>query len=307
MKEIEVKAKIDNFELILEKLNNLGCTLSEPLTQKDMIFLPSDIPFSEIRNRAIKQGVNVIRIRNQNGKLILTLKQPQANELDCIEKETVIEDANQMQDMLRLLNYVEVVKINKVRRKCKYQNYEICLDEVENLGNFIKIEKISDEDALKVQEELFQILMQLGVPKENRVLNGYDTLIFNQRKKVVIGSSMKFRSIVKDTMAKLSNLNLNPLFPNIDYSEENRDVAKSEEEKSKLAWDHYKAIEEADAVYFILPNGYMGTSCKMELGYALALGKPVYFSELTNDMGIDCYHKKVIPLENLELFKSELK
>ncbi|MFA5211466.1 MAG: nucleoside 2-deoxyribosyltransferase [Patescibacteria group bacterium] len=126
-------------------------------------------------------------------------------------------------------------------------------------------------------------------------------------KKIIIGSSMKFRNIIKETMKKLDDLGFVAVFPNIDYSEENRDVALSIQEKAKLAEEHHKAIEKADAVYFILPEGYMGTSCKIELGYALALKKAIYFSELTNDLGIDAYPKKIISLNNLEEFKNELK
>jgi len=124
-------------------------------------------------------------------------------------------------------------------------------------------------------------------------------------KKIVIGSSMKFRSFVKATMKELENLGYQPLFPNLDYSSEDKDVALTIEEKNKLAWDHYRAVEEADAVYFILPKGYMGTSCKIELGYALALKKPIYFSEPTNDMGLDGYPKKYISVDNLIEFNNE--
>ena len=125
-------------------------------------------------------------------------------------------------------------------------------------------------------------------------------------KKIVIGSSMKFRSLVKATMKNLEELGFVPLFPNIDNSSEERDAALTIEEKNKLAWDHYRAIEKADAVYFILPKGYMGTSCKIELGYALALKKPIYFSEPTNDIGLDGYPKKFISLDNLIKFNDEL-
>ncbi|PIZ65670.1 hypothetical protein CO051_01790 [Candidatus Roizmanbacteria bacterium CG_4_9_14_0_2_um_filter_39_13] len=124
-------------------------------------------------------------------------------------------------------------------------------------------------------------------------------------KKIVIGSSMKFRSIVKAIMKELENLGYTPLFPNLDYSSEDKDVALTIEEKNKLAWDHYRAIEEADAVYFILPEGYKGTSCKIELGYALALKKLIYFSEPTNDMGLDGYPKKFISSDNLIEFNNE--
>ena len=124
-------------------------------------------------------------------------------------------------------------------------------------------------------------------------------------KKIVIGSSMKFRSLVKATMINLEELGFTPLFPNIDYSSEDKDIALTIQEKNKLAWAHYRAIEKADAAYFILPKGYIGTSCKIELGYALALKKPIYFSEPTNDMGLDGYPKKFISLDNLIEFQNE--
>ncbi len=58
----------------------------------------------------------------------------------------------------------------------------------------------------------------------------------------------------------------------------------------------------ADAVYIITPQRYMGTSCKFELGYAIAKEKPIYFSEPTNDIGLDCYVTKFISTDSLELF-----
>lgn len=124
-------------------------------------------------------------------------------------------------------------------------------------------------------------------------------------KKIIIGASMKFRGIVKETMARFEELGIEAIFPNIDYSFENRDVARDENEKLKLAWDHYRGIEEADAVYFILPEGYMGSSCKIELGYALALKKPIYFSEKTGEFDLDCYCRKIIPLESSDEFLKE--
>jgi nucleoside 2-deoxyribosyltransferase len=123
-------------------------------------------------------------------------------------------------------------------------------------------------------------------------------------KTIAIGCSMKYRSTVRDTIAKMSAIGLNPVFPNLDYSHENTDKADTPEEKKRLAMEHYDAIKKADAVYLITPEGYMGTSCKLELGYAIALGKPVFFSEPTNDPALDCYVSKFIPLDKLETFQN---
>ncbi|PCI29214.1 hypothetical protein COB55_02615 [Candidatus Wolfebacteria bacterium] len=120
--------------------------------------------------------------------------------------------------------------------------------------------------------------------------------------KIVIGCSMKYRDLVRTTVSKMGDLGLEPSFPNIDYSTYNNDDANTIVEKKRLALEHYKAIDEADAVYLITPNGYMGTSCKLELGYSIAKKKPIYFSEPTNDIGLDCYAKDFISVEDLERF-----
>ena len=174
MKEIEVKAKITNFNSVVSKLKEMGCELSEPVFQEDIIFLSKNTEFPDI-----KKGTNVLRIRNQSKKTVLTLKQPQENELDCIEKEVAFDDPKKMKEILEYLDYHEVIRVSKKRKKCNFGKYKICLDEVEKLGKFIEVEKISEEDSEKVQNELFQFLLTLGIKKEERVTSGYDTLIYH--------------------------------------------------------------------------------------------------------------------------------
>ena len=120
--------------------------------------------------------------------------------------------------------------------------------------------------------------------------------------KIAIGCSMKYRDLVRETMAKLAELGLNPLFPNLEYSHENTDKADTSEEKKRLAMEHYEAISEADVVYLITPDGHMGTSCKLELGYAVANKKPIYFSESTGDAALDCYVSGFIKTSSLKDF-----
>lgn len=171
--EIEVKAKVRDFELIKNKLVNIGCKLSEPIIQNDYIYT--------IKGLDINKGYNnspVLRIREQNGKYIFTLKKNRNNELDCIEKELEISNKEIMQEIFELMGYESNVSVHKSRIKCNYNEYEICLDEVEDLGSYIEVEKISDDDGEKVQNELFDFLQTLGVLKEDRVFNGYDTLIW---------------------------------------------------------------------------------------------------------------------------------
>lgn len=176
MKEIEIKARIRNFNSVINQLKKIGCKISEPITQKDIIFLGDNLGFLDI-----KGGTNVLRIREENGKISFTLKQRQKNELDCIEKEVIIDNLKEMEDILSHLGYHEVIRVNKKRRKCNFKKYNICLDEVDGLGKFIEVEEMSKEkNAIRVQDELFRFLQTLGIKKEERITKGHDTLIYNE-------------------------------------------------------------------------------------------------------------------------------
>lgn len=172
VQEIEVKATVKNAEDLRQKLESLGCIFSNSIEQKDRIFVPKghDIP--------VENGVNVFRIREQDGKFILTLKQQVTNQLDCLEYETDINQPEKVVKMIELLGFAEISSVNKTRIKGKYKDLEICLDEVEQLGSFIEVEKMVEEgNAETIQSELWQFLESIGVDKKEQVTDGYDILI----------------------------------------------------------------------------------------------------------------------------------
>lgn len=179
-REVEVKARVTNFEELKNKLVALGVSLSEPITQNDETFVDSNFGTYD----QFQPGKNILRIRESNGKYIFTLKQPRSNEMDCIERETVITDPQEFREALLLMGYKPAVEIHKVRIKAKYKDYEICLDDVKELGSFVEVEKITeDENADEVQNELFSFLESLGVSKESRETHGYDTLVYLKNNK----------------------------------------------------------------------------------------------------------------------------
>lgn len=173
--EIEVKAKVENFGIIKNKLIKINCILSEPIIQDDYIYNKKGINVRDGNN-----NIPVLRIRKQKNKIFFTLKESHGNELDCIEKEVEVNEADILGDILELLDYEKTVEVHKKRIKTNFNDYEICLDEVDELGCFIEVEKISEENGGKVQDELFDFLQTLGVLKENRVFKGYDTLVWEK-------------------------------------------------------------------------------------------------------------------------------
>ena len=146
MKEIEVKAYLKNEEQIIEKLKALGCILSESIRQIDTVY--TRIPAKTV-DEYFKND-HFVRIREKSdGKFILTVKRPLSKEIQAkIEHETEVKNIKELEQALFLMGYNIANKIIKVRRITNYKEFEICIDEVENMGSFIEIEKMSEEDFL---------------------------------------------------------------------------------------------------------------------------------------------------------------
>ena len=172
MREIEVKARLQNKENLLLKAKELGIEFGPVIAQDDTTYettTPKDNP-----------NWNIFRIRKEDGISILTMKyKASTRRRDNHERESVIDNAKDVADMLERVGYHKGVRIRKTRQIANLNDIEICLDEVERLGSFIEIEKIAPDDANvdDVQNSLWAMLEQLGINPEDRVFKGYDSLM----------------------------------------------------------------------------------------------------------------------------------
>ena len=157
--------------------------MSKPIIQEDVIFANYSGPFTKHH-----PGENILRIRKADGKILFTVKQSQKNELDAIEHEIEVEDAKELRSIIEMLGYKEEVRVNKTRIKTNYSGWEICVDDVKGLGNFMEVEELTDEKANgeEVQEKLFVFLETLGIKRKDRVMNGYDTLMYSKIHKIIL-------------------------------------------------------------------------------------------------------------------------
>ncbi len=175
MQEVEVKARIANPEKFIQQLKALGCVWSVPMTQDDRIFIHKDLDLNNLPPDRI-----ILRIRQQNEVTIFTLKGHGKNELDSYEREVKVDDAAALVDILAKLEFEEKpnLHVKKTRRKTKYHDMEICLDQVDLLGSFVEVEKLVDEgDSEVIQADLFGWLEQFGISPSDQVTVGYDTLM----------------------------------------------------------------------------------------------------------------------------------
>ena len=182
MREIEIKLKANNFKELEVKLREKGCILSEPISQHDVIY---SLKSASDEFEETKEGDVIIRIRHLKNTAELNLKQQRSNEMDNLEYETEVRDPEVAHKMLETLGWFPVIEVKKVRRKGKLGKYEICLDDVEKLGTFVELEKLTDDDADpgEVREELFKELESLGMSRSDEETRGYDTQVYQLEQK----------------------------------------------------------------------------------------------------------------------------
>ena len=177
MREIEIKARVDNLDDIVTALKSRGADVSEPVRQHDRVFGLPGVP------GASENSEPWLRIRTEiklgDTTSYLTLKKSVTNQLDSIEHETIVDNEDEVEHIITQLGFVPYSDLTKTRRKAHVGEIELCLDIVEPLGSFIEAEKLTGDDAdyEAVVDELWSILEPLGVSRADTVTDGYDVLM----------------------------------------------------------------------------------------------------------------------------------
>ena len=159
MIEVEVKAKIDSFEEMEKRLENLGALKSKKEFQEDIYFASPIVDFA--------QTDEALRIRTTNNNIFITYKGPKLNKDAKTRKEVEmsIESAGKAKDIFEEIGIKEVRTVRKNRQYYTYENFEISLDDVEGLNPYMEIE-ISLEDGNDydyAQKSIFELFEKLGI------------------------------------------------------------------------------------------------------------------------------------------------
>lgn len=182
MREIEIKLRVNNLEELEKKLTESGLVISKEVAQHDVVYSQNDPSIFTTP----REGLLVMRIRNENGVAKVTLKRQRTHELDNDEYETKVEDGQVMHNILLTLGWKPEVEVKKTRKKGKLQEYEVCLDNVEGLGTFMELEKMTDDadsDAEVIRKELFEAVKPFGLSEADEEKLGYDTQLFKLKNK----------------------------------------------------------------------------------------------------------------------------
>ena len=92
-------------------------------------------------------------------------------------------------NFLNKLDFKEYVRVKKTRIKTQHTHtklgkLKICIESVEHLGDFIEVESITEDNTNGelVQKKLFELLTSLDISERDRVMTGYDTLMYYKKR-----------------------------------------------------------------------------------------------------------------------------
>ena len=169
--EVEIRAKTDDLNIVKERLLETGATEIGSELQIDEYF----------RHKSFDDNAHfVFRIRKTEEKSFFTFKALN-KEHDTGWHEFEFETENPATIKRTLINsdFESFLTINKHRQKFIFKNFEINLDKIGELGDFIEVELISD-DVEDSKRKIKLFLLSLGIEEENMVEKGYVKLMLER-------------------------------------------------------------------------------------------------------------------------------
>ena len=159
--EIEIKAYCQDLSAVKEKLAELCAVYIKTEIESDSYFNHPAKDFGETDE--------ALRLRKITDTTILTYKGPKISKKTKarIEKEVVVENHAEMFEILEYLGFQPAGNVIKKREYYKINDIIITLDDVENLGSFVELEK-KGEELDRIEKELFDLAGRLNLEKFER-------------------------------------------------------------------------------------------------------------------------------------------
>lgn len=158
--EVEIKLVCQNFNDLKRKLLKLGAVLTKTKRQIDTYYNhPAKI--------LIERG-EYLRIRKAGDKKTIA---HHINLADGVNDECEIEmpaDA-EIEKLLKRLGFPKLGVIDKKREQYQLGDFNICLDQVKNIGNFVEIEMMIKKGSQKEAiAKCWQLAKKLGFSQKDK-------------------------------------------------------------------------------------------------------------------------------------------
>ena len=177
--EIEIKLPVKNLDDVKEQLRSKGF-------QEEAVIRECDMYYNSLYHDVKKLG-EALRIRKSTnlstGKLQaqINFKGKKIDDVSMSrqEYETLVENPETMEKILIALGFEPAAGVQKIRCYMKRDNMTACLDQVENLGDFLELEMIASEESMRVQylQGMEKLLIELGLSMKETVRTSYLSML----------------------------------------------------------------------------------------------------------------------------------
>ena len=181
MIEVEMKIKVNDKVKIEEKLLQHGFELGDMVSESDLYY----------DNTAHEMRINdkALRIRSCENltagsrESYLTFKGPKLDQISMTRKEVEIkiDDENSGKEFLKALGYQLIAPVRKTRQYLYKGEITACIDQVENLGDFLELEIVTTEEERETAlDTLVKLLNQLGYEAGETICTSYLSMLQKQ-------------------------------------------------------------------------------------------------------------------------------
>lgn len=192
-KEIEYKIQITEVQIkTLKRWLTQNAKFIRQKHQIDYYLEHPQIPLTFINRKGFKDAVDYFRVRIDDSAdspqaygdsvcLKHFHKDKAGNYTHCDEYETKIKSGKELLSLFKYMGFKESVVIDKIRKVYEHQKFEIGIDCVKNLGNFVEIELKKDVANVSEGHELIEkLLLEMGIDKFRKQSRGYVSMVWNK-------------------------------------------------------------------------------------------------------------------------------
>jgi adenylate cyclase class 2 len=165
--EIEAKAYAKNLGSMEDKIKGMGAKLAWQGEQKDTYYNHPSRDFATTDE--------ALRVREEEGTIILTYKGPKIDKLTKTREEIKVQVENMasIKEILMKLGFKEVGMVKKHRKKYILGKFKICLDDVDKLGEFAEVEALlypekSNDEVRTQRDDILKVFDELGLKEMER-------------------------------------------------------------------------------------------------------------------------------------------
>ena len=182
MKEIEVEVAFDNTKKEMIELLSKYEYLGEKEIYDIYYYDPLRDNLKPERDLRLNE---TFRIRKTDKGCYMTYKKQHFKGKLWIysdEYEVVIENFETVKIIISMLGLEYLITVHNKRRVYRYNNFEIELEDVEGLGIFLEVERLSkDADETKVKEEIRNFIRNLNLKNVRELNIGKNQYLLSQK------------------------------------------------------------------------------------------------------------------------------